>query len=177
MRAADAAAAGLPVYAEILGWGLASAAEPGQGPPHRDKHPHPHQDQPTAGAAVTAGQLAAMRTAYEMARLDPAEVELIEGCGSAVPATDEAELAALGSLRAGAAARQPRSAAVSANIGAAGAAAGAAGLIKAVLAVANGVLPPSTGIRTPHPMLPGRPGRAAAAGPPSRGRRHPGTPG
>jgi len=156
MRSADAAAAGLPVYAEILGWGLASAAVPGQGPARQHQTPHrsPHQSQhpPAAGATVTASHLAAMRAAYEMARLDPAEIELFEGCGTAVPVTDEAELAALGSLRTSTG-RPAALGAVSANIGSAGAAAGAAGLIKAVLAVANGVLPPSTGIRTPHPLL------------------------
>ena len=93
-----------------------------------------------------------------MAGIEPADVQMIEGCGTGVGPADDAELAALAALRSGA-----RHVAVlgsiSANIGNTGAAAGAAGLMKAVLAITNGVLPPSTGVRTPHPVL--REGRAA----------------
>ncbi len=140
MRTADARAASLPVYAEIVGWGAASNGQP-DGP----------------GTDVTA-HLLAMQRAHEMAGVDPGDVQLIEGCGSAVPAGDQAELTALAELRAGA--RQVAVlGSISANIGNTGAAAGAAALIKTVLVTANGVLPPSTGVRTPHPML--RDGRAA----------------
>ncbi|HUZ51589.1 MAG TPA: beta-ketoacyl synthase N-terminal-like domain-containing protein [Streptosporangiaceae bacterium] len=140
MRTADARAASLPVYAEILGWGVASNGQP---------------DLPETDAAA---HLLAMRRAHEMAGVDPGDVQLIEGCGAAVQASDHAELTALAALRAGA--RQVAVlGSISANIGNTGAAAGAAALIKAVLAIANGVLPPSTGVRTPHPML--RDGRAA----------------
>src|SRR5215472_191210 len=134
MRTADAAAAGLPVYAEILGHGMASAGQ------HR------------RGLADSGGMLSALRRAYENAGVDPADVQLIEGCGTGVGYADESELTALATLRSGA--RQPASiGAVTANIGNAGAAAGAAGLIKAVLASANGVLPPTVGVTTPHPIL------------------------
>jgi len=140
MRTADARAASLPVYAEILGWGAASNGQPGR-----------------PGTDATA-HLLAMQRAHELAGVDPGDVQLIEGCGTAVPAGDQAELTALAALRAGA--RQVAVlGSISANIGNTGAAAGAAALIKTVLAIANGVLPPSTGVRTPHPIL--RDGRAA----------------
>ncbi len=140
MRTADARAANLPVYAEILGWGIAS------------------NGQPDLAEADAAAHLLALRRAHDMAGVDPGDVQLIEGCGTAVRARDHAELTALAALRAGT--RQVAVlGSVSANIGNTGAAAGAAALIKAVLAIANGVLPPSTGVRTPHPML--RDGRAA----------------
>ena len=158
MRTADAAAAGLPVYAEILGYGMASAGQ------HR------------RGLADPAGMLSALRRAYESAGIDPADVQLIEGCGTGVGHADESELIALATLRSGA--RQPaRIGAVTANIGNAGAAAGAAGLIKAVLASANGVLPPTVGVATPHQILGGGDGTLrllAAPEPWPAGHRHAG---
>lgn len=134
MRTADAIAAGLPVYAEILGYGMASAGQ-------QQRH-----------CADAGGMLSALRRAYETAGIDPADVQLIEGCGTGVGHADEAELKALATLRSGA--RRPASiGAVSASIGNTGAAAGAAGLIKAALATANGVLPPTVGVATPHQIL------------------------
>jgi enediyne polyketide synthase len=151
MRAADARLAGLPVYAEIAGWGASS----GQ-----------------AGAAVpdAASQLLALHRAYERARIAPADVQLIEGHGAGTAASDATELSALAELRSGA--RQAAAlGSIKANIGNAKAAAGAAGLIKTVLAMSTGIIPPATGVSRPHPLL-----RAAAAGP-SPGRRAPGSPG
>jgi len=147
-RMADARAASLPVYAEIRGWGLASSSgsEPGRAPSW-------HQLTPDASA-----RLLAMRKAHEMAMVDPADVQLFEGCGLAVGAADDAELAALAVLRAGAQ-RVGVLGSITGNIGNTGAAAGVAGLIKAVLAMAKGVLPPSAGVRAPHPVL--RDGRPA----------------
>ncbi len=134
MRTADAIAADLPVYAEIVGCGIASAGH------HR------------RSGADPGAMLLALRRAYESARIDPADVALIEGCGTGVGPVDEAELTALAMLRSGA--KRPASiGAVTANIGNTGAAAGTAGLIKAVLATANGVLPPTAGVGTPHHIL------------------------
>ncbi|HEX9066789.1 MAG TPA: polyketide synthase, partial [Streptosporangiaceae bacterium] len=158
MRTQDARAADLPVFAEITGWGTASSGPANPAEPEGGAH------------------LQAMRRAHEMAGLDPADVHLIEGAGTGDRAGDQAELAALADLRAGA--RQVAAlGTITANIGHTGAAAGAAGLIKAVLAIANGVLPPATGVRTPHPILRhGRPAlrlpAAAEAWPP--GVRHAG---
>jgi enediyne polyketide synthase len=148
MRTSDARAKGLPVYAEIVGWGSAS---------QRGASGDEDAD-PAALGEETRARLLAMHRAHEMAGIEPAEVQLVEGTGAGIGADDDAELAALAELRAGSR-HVAALGAVSANIGNAGAAAGAAALIKTVLAIANGVLPPSTGVRTPHPML--HDGRAA----------------
>ena len=136
MRAADAHAAGTPVYAEIAGWGVSSAGLPG------------------AAGPDPGSQLLALRRAYQRAGVDPADIQLIEGDGAGTAAGDLAELTALVTVRDGA----PSAAAlgsVKANIGHAKAAAGAAGLIKAALAVSAGVIPPATGCARPHPLLRG----------------------
>ena len=136
MRAADAHAAGTPVYAEIAGWGVSSAGLPG------------------AAGPDPGSQLLALRRAYQRAGVDPADIQLIEGDGAGTAAGDLAELTALVTVRDGA----PSAAAlgsVKANIGHAKAAAGAAGLIKTALAVSAGVIPPATGCTRPHPLLRG----------------------
>jgi enediyne polyketide synthase len=134
MRTADARAADLPVYAEIIGWGTSAAS-----------HAAPDERR-------VSSQLLAMQRAYDQAGVDPADVQLFEGNGAGTRDDDDAELAALGVLRTGA--RVPAVlGSVKANIGHAKAAAGVAGLIKTVLAVSNGVLPPASGVRRPHPMI------------------------
>ena len=133
MRTADARAAGLPVYAEIVGWGTSAT-----GTAEEERH--------------ASSALLAMQRAYEKAALEPSDIHLLEGNGTATADADDIELAALGVLRKGA--LEPAVlGAVKANIGHAKAAAGAAGLIKAVLCLSNGVLPPATGVRHPHPMI------------------------
>ena len=134
MRSADARAAGLPVYAEIMGWGTSAGAAPGE---------------PESNAS---SQLLAMQRAYERAGVEPGDIQYIEGNGAGTPADDEAELAALSELRADAT-RQAALGSVKANIGHANAAAGAAGLIKTVLAVSAGVLPPASGVSKPHALI------------------------
>ncbi|MEU7279434.1 SDR family NAD(P)-dependent oxidoreductase [Streptomyces sp. NPDC045431] len=134
MRAADARAAGLRVYAEIRGWGVSSDGAGGITRPDRD------------------GQLLALRRAYERAGADPADVLLHEGHGTGTRVGDEVELSALAALRAGARHRAALST-VKANIGHTKAAAGAAGVIKAAMSLHTAVLPPTTGCRDPHPLL------------------------
>ncbi len=134
MRTAEARAAGLPVYAEILGWGTSSGGLPGQPP------------------SQASSQLLAMRRAYDRAGIDPADIDYIEGNGAATLADDEAELTALASIRS-AASRAAVLGSVKANIGHTKAAAGVAGLIKTVLAVSTGVLPPATGVERPHSLI------------------------
>ena len=139
MRAADARASGLPVYAEIAGWGVSSAGQAGL----------TGLAQPDPGS-----QLLALNRAYQRAQIDPADVQLIEGHGAGTPAGDTAELTALAELRSGA--RQLAAlGSIKANIGHTKAAAGSAGLIKTVLAVSTGLIPPATGSTTPHPLLRG----------------------
>ncbi|MGH3231220.1 MAG: polyketide synthase, partial [Streptosporangiaceae bacterium] len=74
MRTAQARAAGLPVYAEIIGWGTSAGARPG------------------VVASDASSQLLALRRAYGRAGVDPRDVALIEGHGSGTAADDDAEL-------------------------------------------------------------------------------------
>ena len=134
MRAADARAAGLPVYAEIVGWGTSAGGMPGE--------PQSH----------ASSQLLAMQRAYERGGVDPADIQFIEGNGAGTPLDDHAELTALDSIRSGAR-RTAALGSVKANIGHAKAAAGAAGLIKTVLALGTGVVPPATGVDRPHELI------------------------
>ena len=134
MRAADARAGGLPIYAEIAGWGVSSAGQAGHAGPD------------------PGSQLLALNRAYQRAQVDPADVRLIEGHGSGTTADDAAELTALMELRAGAG-KLAALGSIKANIGHTKAAAGSAGLIKTVLAVSTGLIPPATGFSRPHPLL------------------------
>jgi enediyne polyketide synthase len=134
MRASDARAAGARVYAEITGWGLSSDGNGGITRPEKQ------------------GQLLALRRAYAMAGVDPAEVRLIEGHGTGTAVGDETELSALAELRRGAR-DQAVVGSIKANIGHTKAASGVAGLIKATLSIASGVLPPATGCERPHHVL------------------------
>lgn len=134
MRTADARAADLQVYAEIVGWGTSSGGLPGE---------------PRSQAS---SELLAMRRAYERAGVDPADVDYIEGNGAATLTADAAELGALASIRSGSR-RTAALGSVKANIGHAGAAAGAASLIKTVVAMSAGVVPPTTGTDRPHELI------------------------
>lgn len=129
MRAEDALAAGLAVYAEIVGWHAADRDTP---------------------------LLSSLRPAYVRAHVDPADVQLVEGHGAATAAEDLAELSALldllGPRDDGARARCALGA-VSANIGDTRAAAGIAALLKTALAMTAGMIPPATGSVRPHPLL------------------------
>lgn len=142
-RTADARAAGMRIYAEISGWGVSSGG---------------------AACPESDGLLLALRRAHARAGIPPAEVALFEGSGTGTAAGDTAELAALTALLSGSV-RQAALGSVSANIGHTGAAAGIAGVIKAALSVAHGVLPPTTGCGSPHPLLtaPGTPLRVPAS--------------
>ncbi|GAA3006840.1 SDR family NAD(P)-dependent oxidoreductase [Streptosporangium longisporum] len=134
MRAEEAERRGLRVYAYVTGWGSSSDGAGGL-------------TRPTA-----PGQALAMRRAYRLAGLDPAEVGFVEGHGTGTAVGDRVEIEALTDVR-GTGAAAAALGSVKANIGHTKAAAGVAGLIKAALAVHHRVLPPSTGTREPHPLL------------------------
>jgi acyl transferase domain-containing protein len=134
MRASDARAAGVPAYAEIAGWGLSSAGNQAL-------------TRPGSGSLLLA-----LRRAYQRAGIDPAAVQLIEGDGTGTGSGDLAELTSLAEIREGAGTLAALGS-VKANIGHTKAAAGVAGLIKATLAVAAGVLPPTTGCLRPHALI------------------------
>ena len=136
MRSADARKAGLPVYAEIAGWGTASAGKVSIAVPDAQS------------------QLLALHRAYQRARIAPADVQLIEGHGAGTAAADITELSALAELHVGAR-HVAALGSIKANIGNTKAAAGAAGLIKTVLAMSTGIIPPTTGFSRPHPLLRG----------------------
>ena len=134
MRACDARAAGRRAYAEIIGWGVSSDGRGGITRPER------------------RGQLLALRRAYDLAGLHPSAVGLYEGHGTGTAVGDATELAALAELRGDTLVRAALGS-IKANIGHTKAAAGIAGLIKATMSVASGVLPPTTGCESPHPLL------------------------
>uniref|UniRef100_UPI001585F558 beta-ketoacyl synthase N-terminal-like domain-containing protein n=1 Tax=Streptomyces sp. TRM64462 TaxID=2741726 RepID=UPI001585F558 len=137
-REGDAERMGLRVHARIEGWGLSSDGHGGLTRPER------------------TGQALALRRAYARAGFGPERTGLIEGHGTGTAVGDQVELAVLDAeLRAaGAAGTRPAAlGSIKANIGHTKAAAGVAGLIKAVLAVRDGVLPPTTGCPDPHPLL------------------------
>lgn len=136
MRTTDATAAGMPVYAEIRGWGVSSDGAGGITRPEQQ------------------GQLMALRRAYEHAGIDPLALGLLEGHGTGTAVGDAVELRALSTLLAGAR-RRPALGSIKANIGHTKAAAGVAGLIKAILSVHSGVLPPTTGCESPQDGLVG----------------------
>jgi 3-oxoacyl-(acyl-carrier-protein) synthase len=127
VRAADAHAAGLPVYAEIAGWSTAPVLRP----------------TPIGTALLPA---------YHRAGIDPADVHLVEGHGTGTAAGDLTELTTLAQLRQDGKTTAALGA-VSANIGYSRAATGIASLIKATLAMATGTIPPGTGCARPHPLI------------------------
>src|SRR5580704_4666687 len=158
VRAADARAAGVPVYAEIAGWSTTPAGSERPGP--------------------------VLLQAYERARVDPADVQLIEGQGIGTAAGDAAELAVLTQLRRGGQGHGTVAAlgAISACIGYARAAAGIAGLDNAAVAMAAGTIPPGPVCSRPHPLiasgeallrLPARPEPWPDGAPASSGARRP----
>lgn len=134
MRAEDAERAGLRIYAVLTGWGTSTDGSGGL------TRPRSH------------GQALAMARAYRMAGIEPHHVELVEGHGTGTKVGDEVELTALAEVR-GDGAHRAALGSVKANIGHTKAAAGVAGLIKATLAVHHRVLPPTTGVESPHALL------------------------
>lgn len=134
MRAEDAEARGLRVYAHLVGWGMSSDGAGGVTRP------------------AVGGQARALRRAYARAGLSPAAAGLIEGHGTGTAVGDQVELEALLAVR-GQDSPVAALGSVKANIGHTKAAAGVAGLIKAALAVSHRVIPPMTGVRDLHPLL------------------------
>ncbi len=106
-------------------------------------------------APLPAGQLRAMRRAYEMAGFGPSTVGLFEAHGTGTVAGDTAELESTTRLiqEEGAAPRSAVIGSVKTNIGHTKATAGVAGLVKALLAVHHRVLPPHCNVSTPNPVL------------------------
>ncbi|OJF15770.1 type I polyketide synthase [Couchioplanes caeruleus] len=102
------------------------------------------------------GQAAVVRAAHEVADVDPATIGYVEAHGTGTPLGDPIEVAALSqAFRAGAPDGTGWCAlgSVKTVIGHLDAAAGVAGFVKAVLAVREGLLPPSPYFTAPNPEL------------------------
>ncbi|HEX6756698.1 MAG TPA: beta-ketoacyl synthase N-terminal-like domain-containing protein [Mycobacteriales bacterium] len=131
-RLDDALADGDPVYAVVLGWGIANDGA----------------DRAGFDAPAVAGQAAAAREALAAAGLDT--VGYVEGHGGATPVGDAIEVTALRrAYRSGPALLGSGKAA----LGNLDAASGVVGLLSAVLAVRHGSVPPTLNVQVPHPDL------------------------
>ncbi|MFJ3950909.1 beta-ketoacyl synthase N-terminal-like domain-containing protein [Streptomyces libani] len=140
-RLDDAVRDGDRIYAVIRGTGVASDGRSGS-----LVNPDP------------AGQVGAVRQAWQAAGLDPAapgSVGLLEAHGTATPSGDAAELATLAEVfgPGGGDHDRPVIGSVKSMIGHTMPAAGVAGLVKAALAVHHAVLPPTLHCDDPHPAL------------------------
>jgi enediyne polyketide synthase len=137
MRAGDAEARGLRIYATIAGWGYSSDGKGGMTRPE------------------AAGHRLAINRAYQRAGFDIAAVGYLEGHGTGTAVGDATELRAFSEARRAAGPTAPAAAisTIKGNIGHTKAAAGVAGLIKATMAVHHQVIPPATGYVDPHPIL------------------------
>ena len=139
-RLDDALAAGDPVHAVLAGWAVTNdgAARAGFAAPGAD------------------GQAAVVVEALAAGGLEPADLGLVEAHAAGTPLGDALEVAALVRAFAAGGARPAAPVAlgsVKGNLGNLDAAAGVVGLIKAVLAVREGVLPPTLLDKGPHPDL------------------------
>jgi len=141
----SARARGAKIYAEMAGFGMSS-----------DAH---HITQPSADGAARA-----MRWALEDAAMDAEQIGYINAHGTATPANDSTETAAIRSVFGA----QANKLAVSSTKSMHGHALGAAGAIEAVatvLAMRCGTLPPTANYTTPDPacdldVIPNEPRRA-----------------
>ena len=132
-RLADAERDGDRIYAVIRGLGTSSDGR-----------------SQSIFAPSTAGQLTALRRAYEDADCPPSSVGLIEAHGTGTSTGDDVELSALNALMTTPDGRQYAAVgSVKSQIGHTKAAAGAAGLIKAALALHHKVLPGTINVGTP----------------------------
>jgi acyl transferase domain-containing protein/NADP-dependent 3-hydroxy acid dehydrogenase YdfG len=107
-------------------------------------------------APLPAGQVRALRRAYQQAGYGPETVELVEAHGTGTTAGDAAEFAALREVfdATGRADRQWCAlGSVKSQVGHTKAASGAAGMLKAVLALRQKVLPPTIKVDAPNPAL------------------------
>jgi len=137
-RLEDAEAAGDRIYAVLKGIGAGSDGKA-----------------KALNAPEPAGQLRAMKRAYDHAGYSADTVRLFEAHGTGTVAGDTAELTSTGALVAEAelAPRQSVIGSVKTNIGHTKATAGLAGLLKIVLSLHHGVLPPHRGVKSPNQVL------------------------
>jgi acyl transferase domain-containing protein/NAD(P)-dependent dehydrogenase (short-subunit alcohol dehydrogenase family) len=105
-------------------------------------------------APSAAGQVKALRQAYDLAGVSPGSIELVEAHGTGTRVGDAIELEALEQVYGDANSGSPWCAlgSIKSQVGHTKAAAGAAGLIKAALALHHKVLPPT--IKVSQPIAP-----------------------
>jgi acyl transferase domain-containing protein/NAD(P)-dependent dehydrogenase (short-subunit alcohol dehydrogenase family)/acyl carrier protein len=103
------------------------------------------------------GQIDALRTAYRIAGVSPATVELVEAHGTGTKVGDATEVSALTEVYAGAGRTGPWCAlgSIKSQLGHTKAAAGVAGLLKAAAALHHKVLPPTIKVTNPLAILHG----------------------
>ncbi|MFE3459296.1 type I polyketide synthase [Nocardiopsis aegyptia] len=105
-------------------------------------------------APGVAGQVAVIRAAHAVAGVDPATIGFVEAHGTGTRLGDPIEVAALAEAFGPAGGRESCAlGSVKTNIGHLDAAAGVVSLIKAVLAVREGVIPPTLHFERPNPEL------------------------
>ncbi|MGN7188763.1 beta-ketoacyl-[acyl-carrier-protein] synthase family protein [Microbacterium testaceum] len=122
-KRATAHARGIPVLAVVRGYGLSA-----------DAH-HPTAPDPTG-----RGALRAMKAALDMGGLAPDDVDYVNGHGTGTPANDSTETRAVAQLRPAA---PPPLSSTKSMIGHTLGAAGAVEAVTTVLALRDGVLPPT----------------------------------
>jgi 3-oxoacyl-[acyl-carrier-protein] synthase II len=132
-RASHARRRGKTPIAELAGWAIAAEAH------------HITNPEPTGAVAASV-----IRRALSRARLSPLQVDYVNAHGTGTPLNDAMESAALTS----ALGKEVRRIPVSSSKGQIGHTLGAAGAVEGIvsaLAVARGVLPPTSGLEEPDP--------------------------
>jgi 3-oxoacyl-[acyl-carrier-protein] synthase II len=135
--AEHALARGARVLARLVGWGTATDA-------HHPTAPHPDGQ----------GALAALRAALEMARRSPDAVDYVNAHGTGTPQNDAVEAVVLRTVLGRRLERIPVSSSKS-QFGHTLAAAGALEAVVTTLAIRDGILPPTLGLRAPDPAWAG----------------------
>lgn len=139
-RLEDAERDGDDIYAVLRGWGMSSDGRGG------------------ITAPGLAGQMLAIRRAYEGTGYHLADVDFVEGHGTGTALGDRTELAALADVvQEGGGMRPIGVTSLKATIGHCKAAAGVGSFIKASLAVRQRVIPPLAGCQRPHEGFSGVP--------------------
>ncbi|MBL1075896.1 polyketide synthase [Nocardia sp. 2] len=106
-------------------------------------------------APDVAGQVRAMRRAFEQVEFDPGAVDYLEAHGTGTRVGDRVEISAAAEVYGGSPRRNPLAiGSVKAVVGHTFAAAGGAGLLAALQAMRANTFPPNIGVRTPNPELP-----------------------
>ncbi|MGA8808063.1 MAG: thioester reductase domain-containing protein, partial [Thermoanaerobaculia bacterium] len=104
-------------------------------------------------APSVEGQATVIAEALAVAEVEPESIGYVEGHGTATHIGDAIEISALQRVFGPRGAPGCALGSVKSNAGHMGAAAGIGGFIKAVLAVENGLIPPTLHFNEPHPLL------------------------